>query len=86
MKNSNFLNRARLTGHRSAGILFVFVVAFLLSVQTGCTRQRIYENIYEGIRVRNELQTPPPERGEGQMSPDYWQYQNNLRTSEPDTP
>jgi len=83
MKDSSVLNRTHFTGKGFPGMLFIFVVALFLSALTGCTRQRIYENLYEGIRVRNELQTPPRERGEQQS---YWQYQNSLRSGDPEAP
>lgn len=84
MNGPSFLKRTHLASKRSAGM--IVVVILLLSVQTGCTWQRIYENLYEGIRVRNELQTPPPERVEQQMLPNYWQYQNSLRRDKSDEP
>lgn len=64
----------------------LFIVVLLMLTQAGCAQQRIYENLYDGIRIRNELQILPSERGVQQTSPDYWQYQNTLRTGKPDTP
>lgn len=55
------------------------LIAILLLTFTGCTRHQVYENLYEGIRVRNLLQTPPPERGAQQEVPNYHQYRNNER-------
>lgn len=76
-------NKTHPAGKSVAGALLIIVS--LLMIQAGCTQQRIYENLYEGIRVRNDLQIPPPERGVQQTSPDYRQYQNTLRTGKPDT-
>lgn len=65
----------------------LLAVLFLLT-QSGCTRQQVYENLYEGVRVRNELQTPPPERGTQQNPQDYWLYQHhiNVRDGASDNP
>lgn len=82
MIDSRLLDSTIPAGKRSARMLLLFVL--FLTVSSGCSRQRIYENLYEGIRVNNELQTPPPERGERQNSPDYGQYQNSLRSGKPD--
>ncbi|MDD5760271.1 MAG: hypothetical protein PHI06_14465 [Desulfobulbaceae bacterium] len=82
MTESHCLNMAPPAGKSAVGMLFIVVI--LMLTQAGCAQQRIYENLYEGIRIRNELQTLPSERGVQQTSPDYWQYQNTLHTGKSD--
>lgn len=57
----------------------LLVAASLLAALAGCSTQQVYQNLYEGIRVRNDLRTPPPERGARQESLNYWLYQQNMR-------
>lgn len=84
MTESHCLNMTHPVGKSAAGMLSI--VVFLMLTQAGCAQQRIYENLYEGIRIRNKLQALPSERGVQQTSPDYWQYQNTLHTGKPDAP
>jgi hypothetical protein len=80
---SHCRNKTTPAGKMRAGLFCL--VAVLVITQAGCAQQRIYENLYEGIRINNELQASPPERGL-QTSPDYRQYRNTLRTGKPDAP
>lgn len=56
----------------SLKILFFAAGMFLV---TACSSQQVYQGLYEGIRVRGQLQTPPPERPGGQDVPTYQQYE-----------
>lgn len=60
----------------SVTLLKAFILANCLLVLGGCSRQNMYENLYEGVRVRNMLQTQPSERGAQQDIPGYHQYRN----------
>lgn len=77
MKNCRHGSMACPAGKKLAVALLA--AASLLSALAGCSTQQVYQNLYQGIRVRNDLQTPPPERGARQESQDYWQYRNGLR-------
>lgn len=50
-----------------------------LVIVSGCTSKQVYNNLYEGVRVRNELQTPPPERVGKTDAPSYQQYENERK-------
>lgn len=63
-------------GRLRVGVMLL--AALVLVILSGCTRQQVYANLYEGIRVRNELQIPPPERGAQQNQQDYRQYQRHI--------
>jgi hypothetical protein len=54
------------------------VVALLLFC--GCNSKAIYQGIYEGSRVRQQLQTTPGERVGRQELPDYQSY-DSMRSS-----
>ena len=71
-------------GKKLAGLFSLFVA--IVTTQAGCAQQRIYENLYEGIRLSNEMQKTPPERVGLQASPDYLQYRNSLRSGKPAAP
>jgi len=60
-------------------ILLVFSIVIL--ILTGCSKEGFYENIYEGVRVQQQLDaTGSDNAGEGQMT--YRQYEAEKKASE----
>ncbi len=53
----------------------VCLFGLLLLGQAGCTSKQIYGNLYEGVRVRNQLQTTPAEQIGKPDVPSYDQYE-----------
>ena len=52
----------------------VVVAAFLL--MAGCSAQSVYTGLYEGVRVKNQLDATPSERfGKPEPPADYQQYE-----------
>ncbi len=49
-------------------------LAGLIAV-SACTPKQVCQNLYEGIRVRNQLQTPPPVMAGKPEAPAYQQYE-----------
>jgi len=41
----------------------------------GCTADNVCHGLYEGFRVRNDLQSSPPERAGKPESPNYLEYE-----------
>ncbi|SNB45250.1 hypothetical protein [Geobacter sp. DSM 9736] len=57
------------------------LVALWLLMLTGCSSERLRQGMYEGFRVRNDLQTTPAEKVGRPESPDYGEYER-LRTQQ----
>ncbi len=57
---------------RYATILFLVLCLQLLA---GCTTGKVTRGIYDGIRVRNDLQGSPAERFGKPQEPDYQEYE-----------
>ena len=55
-------------------VMLVFTM-LLLPLFTGCTGENVRHGLYEGLRTRNDLQSPPPERFGKPESPDYSEYE-----------
>ena len=52
----------------------LFILPLLASL-VGCTVDHVRQGFYEGFRVRNDLQSSPPERAGKPVSPDYLEYE-----------
>lgn len=60
------------------------VWALALTVLAGCSSQRVYQGVYEGARVRSQLQSTPADRvGKPELPVDYQRY-DALRRKESD--
>lgn len=57
---------------RSAMLLLTVLGLLLLA---GCAADNVRHGLYEGFRVRNDLQSLPPERVGKPDSPDYREYE-----------
>lgn len=53
-------------------ILFSFLCLYLLA---GCSTGNVSQGIYDGIKVRNDLQSSPAERYGKPETPDYQEYE-----------
>lgn len=54
-------------------VILLAVLGLLLLA--GCSTDNLKHGLYEGFRVRNDLQSSPPERGDKPVSPDYQEYE-----------
>jgi len=36
--------------------LFILVITLFQATMTGCTKERVYENIYEGVRMQKQAE------------------------------
>ena len=64
--------------------ILLTITVCLLGI-SGCTTKQVYQGLYEGVRVRNQLQTTPAERA-GKPEPfNYQEYeiQRNKRLEPP---
>jgi len=60
------------TSRKTLSILFVFGTFLFMS---GCLRkERVYEGVYEGLKMREEMVNPAEEPG-AETLPDYEKYQ-----------
>jgi hypothetical protein len=57
---------------RYSTVLFIILCLQLLA---GCTTSNLSRGLYEGVRVRNDLQSSPAERFGKPESPDYQEYE-----------
>ena len=53
----------------------LLLIGLGLSLMAGCTADNVRHGLYEGFRVRNDLQRSPPERAGKPESPDYLEYE-----------
>lgn len=61
---------------RHAAVLSIVLCLLLLA---GCSGNSLARGIYEGIRVRNELQSSPPERFGRPETPDFQEYERRRK-------
>ena len=71
--------------------MFRIISAAMCLFTTACSAQSVYTGLYEGARVRKQLDTPPAERlGKPELPADYQQYEmmraEMLRRSSPASP
>ena len=55
-------------------MILLFNILCLL-LMTGCSKDNVIHGVYDGFRVRNDLQSSPPERDGRPESPDYTEYE-----------
>lgn len=57
----------------------LFLAAVIILLTAGCTKERVYEGLYEGMQNREELVRPADEPG-GAPAPSYQSYQRERDT------
>jgi hypothetical protein len=55
--------------------VMLLLTMLLMLLFSGCTGENVWHGLYEGIRTRNDLQSPPPERFGKPESLDYSEYE-----------
>lgn len=55
--------------------VMLFFTILCLQLLAGCSTNNVTRGLYEGIRVRNDLQSSPPERFGKPEAPDYAEYE-----------
>lgn len=63
------------------------LLIILLTGLSGCSREVLYENFYEGFRIRNQLETGPsdhPMEGDSMSYQRYQRERKNQQTSPAD--
>ncbi len=57
-------------------IIIYSLLFFIIALSLGCSKERIYEGMYEGLKARQRIVGPPNETNSNEPSLSYRQYKN----------
>jgi hypothetical protein len=60
-------------------IISLLIMVTLVAVLAGCTTNQVRGGLYEGFRVRNDLQNSPAERVGKPEAPNFNEYERQRR-------
>ena len=57
-------------------ILIITIILVILVISYGCSKERLYENVFEGLKKRDEIKRHPNEQSPSDDPISYQEYLN----------